>query len=435
MTRPYDHHVKSAQGAGLLGAPTRTPEPRPNGQTVMLKLDEQGVMRPAPPFTGWRTSRAPDEQIQGAELRKGYGPYSNWQLYTPRKSFERNYGPELTEKLRQNARAYQEANPEAMARYGDSSFIPDYSLQHFNRPTWVRQGDSPVFMGAWAFPPAPALSPLMDLGAIVNPEVHMDLGTEVYGTFDDPTPRYDSVLQHEFTHRLQPQLRSSQGGGAQRLMPGEDPKLARASQKEYNAALPYSRFPVELAPMVSEAKLEFYRNMKGLESGAPLTEPEVPVMDYYDPASWQEWGGRISERAAAQEEIYSNAIREGKSPEEARRQVLDARSLLDARERNNIERKQRHTDRLNARRQDAYAGALAHNEYLRGIRDGLPANVGEAMNFNDPKNYQRFLDWMESGYKGENAKDVDWILKLPPEERDLYFKGIVSNQPYSQYRA
>ena len=395
MTQPYSHYIKQAN-TGFLGAPTGPSTPDPDDITLRL-----GVR----PEHDWVTSKAPDPESRGefygtvptlppdnnTPASPMYPGYFTLHRTTPRAAFERNYGPALTERLRQNAMAYQEANPQAMARYGETgympnyllterlrqnamayqeahpqamarygatSFMPNYSRVNFDAPHWVRQlreVDGKASMGvpyeAYTYNRA-----FSDEPAIVH--MALDPSDSNYGTFDNPTDYYNSILQHESTHRLQPAVELDSEGRPvvreQRVLPGEDPSQVYAyGQPNYPAKWahrpiilsafdlssmePYrhSRFPHELAPMVSQAKLQYYNDLR---------------------------------------------------------------------------------------------------------RTSSLSNVEELMNFNDPNSYERFLSWMKSQEgtrrRGNYAGDIKWILKLPPEERDLYFKGIVSRQPIStEYRA
>jgi len=352
--------LEKRANTGFLGAPTGSPISDPDDLKLRL-----GVR----PEHDWATSKAPDPESRGeyygtrptlppdnnTPASRMYPNYYTLHPTTPRADFERNYGDELTERLRQNARAYQEAHPQAMARYGATSYMPNYSLVNFDAPHWVRQlreVDGEASMEAYtynrAFPHHQAI-------------VHMALNPSDpdYGTFDNPTDYYNSILQHESTHRLQPaEYLDSRGRPVrkQRVLPGEDPAqvynygqttppapvvprtlvglLSSAFDLSPREPYRHSRFPQELAPMVSQAKLQYYNDLR---------------------------------------------------------------------------------------------------------RTSSLSNVEELMNFNDPNNYERFLSWMKSqnGTAGQEnyARDINWILKLPPEERDLYFKGIVSRQPIStEYR-
>jgi len=350
MTQPYSHYIKQAN-TGFLGAPTGSSISDPDDLKLRL-----GVR----PEHGWATSKAPDPESRGEYYGKMptlppdnntpasrmYPNYYTLHPTTPRAAFERNYGPALTEQLRQNAMAYQEAHPQAMARYGATSYMPNYSRVNFDAPYWVEQFRK--VDGASARVPYAAYTynrAFSDEPAIV----HMALNpsySNYDGTFDNPTDYYNSVLQHESTHRLQPaEYFDSEGYPAikQRVLPGEDPAQVYTYNRPAQVGLlssrePYrhSRFPIELAPQVSQAKLEYYNDLR---------------------------------------------------------------------------------------------------------RTSSLSNVEELMNFNDPNNYERFLSWMKSQNdtlfrRPTDAADINWILKLPPEERDLYFKGIVSRQPIStEYRA
>jgi hypothetical protein len=418
--KPYSHYVKQAQ-------------PNPVGSTAPKPVASPTPAMPAANYP-WR--QGTPEKIPSFGQRQ---THKNIDMMSARQAYEANYGPELTERLRQSARAYQQANLPAMQEFGARTPMPNYDRQYFDRPLRVLNkayNSSSAARAGYAFAGRAAGSnPVNAAYDVVHgvfpfvPAYDVFMNKEKLLTYGPD--RYNSVLQHEFNHSLQP---DGSSGDMQRVLANENIDEA-LPYRDYHAnphkrQLPYSRFPVEVAPQVSQAKLEYFRKLQADEAWGRTGKP-MPVPAPYDPSSWESWGNRIANNLSSQRSAISLMQEQGKSPEQIRSWLQSDSYRKPIADNNRAD-----INRRAANNKSHRADAEAYNNDLEAAR--RLGYSGEAMNFDNPEHYQRFLKWLRSkpsygdGGRGD-ASDVQWILDLPPRERDLYFRGVASNQPYAQY--
>jgi hypothetical protein len=421
---PYLHYVKQAQ-PNTVGSTAPKPVASPT---------------PAMPAANYPWREGTPEKIPSFGQRQ---TRKDIDMMSARQAYEANYGPELTERLRQSARAYQQANLPAMQEFGAQTPMPNYDRQYFDRPLRVLNkayNSSGVFPAYAFYGRAARSNPVYDVAAGVFPFLKgspHDIFMNKEMLLTNGQNYYDSVLQHEFNHSLQ--LHRPSGGDAQRVLANENIDEALPHQSHYHANpdkrhMPYSRFPMEVAPVVSEAKLEYFKKLQRDEAWGRTGKPK-PVPAPYDPSSWESWSNRIANNLASQQFAISSMQEQGKSPEQIRSWLQS-----DSYRKSIADNNRADINRRAANSKSYRANAEAYNNKLEAARRLGYSDAGEAMNFDNPEHYQRFLEWMKSqpsyGDGGRDTpSDAQWILDLPPRERDLYFRGVASNQPYSQYQA